>query len=99
MESFGSNVDKEPTPRDVSKEFLTMDMVDFYAFLRTLRYEPALSIVVDWQGVDKARALKAFLEQKPDKQIRTAAIRATKEQKMQELNVFGSGVKWIEVQG
>jgi len=92
--------EEEPIPKDISKEFLEMEIHEFLAFLRSLRNEPALSIVIDWQGIWKARRLKAFLEEYDaliKGQKRTAAIRATEEQHKEELNVFASGVKWIKI--
>jgi len=96
MESEKPHVEHEPTPRDISQEFLSMDWSAFHDFLRTLRDEPALSITIDWKDVPTARRLKAFLEDMRAKsrgQKRTATIRATEAQYMQELNVFASGVK------
>lgn len=92
--------EKESKPKDISSEFLTMDSVDFYAFLRTLREAPALAIKVDWKDIFVARKLKAFLDdpRKPREQKRFATIRATEEQHNQELNVFGSGVEWEEIE-
>ena len=74
-----------------------MDPVDFHAFLRENRKEPALSITIDWVDVHTARRLKAFLESAEKGQERTATIRATEEQYKRELNVFASGVKWERV--
>jgi hypothetical protein len=97
METFGQKTEHEPAPKDVSAEFLNMPSHEFADFLRTLRREPALSIVIDWVDINKARALKAFLEYGPDGQQRSATIRATQEQHDQEMNVFSSGVKWEKV--
>jgi hypothetical protein len=100
MESEKPPVEHEPTPRDISEEFLSMGH-EFHDFLRTLRNEPALSITIDWKDVPTARRLKAFLEDMRAKsrgQKRTATIRATEAQYMQELNVFASGVKRIVVE-
>ena len=93
--------EKEPTPKDISSEFLKMAVWEFLAFLRTQRKEPSLSIIIDWQEEQAARRLKGFLEdseaiQKGQK--RRAAIRATEEQYRKALNVFASGVKWIKVE-
>ncbi len=97
METIKSTIENEPTPKDISSEFINMDPVEFRAFLREDRKEPALSITIDWVDIHTARRLKAFLEGAKDGQERTATIRATEEQYKQELNVFTSGVKWERV--
>lgn len=93
------DLEKEPTPKDISSEFLSMGVFEFSDFLITQRQEPALSITIDWVDVSTARRLKAFLEDFSalGKQKRFVAIRATEEQYKKELNVFASGVKWIKV--
>lgn len=90
---------REQAPKDISAEFLKMEILDFMDFLRSQRNEPALSIVIDWVDVPTARRLKAFLDDSHalGKQKRSATIRATKEQYEQELNVFASGVKWEKI--
>jgi len=95
METFNQKIEHEPAPKNISAEFLNMSVFEFMDFLRTQRKEPALSITIDWKDVPTARRLKAFLEDSNalGKQKRTATIRATEEQYMQELNVFASGVK------
>jgi hypothetical protein len=99
MEIPNQKIELEPTPRDISTEFLSMNTFEFLDFLRTLRKEPALSIKIDWKDEPTARRLKAFLEDFSalDKQKRFATIRATQEQHNQEMNVFASGVKWEKV--
>ncbi len=100
MEIINSKIENEPTPKDISSEFLNMDTVEFLGFLKKNRQEPALSITIDWVDVPTARRLKAFLEDSralSSGQKRTATIRATEEQYKQELNVFASGVKWEQV--
>lgn len=90
----------EIPPKDISQEFLTMDTFEFSDFVRTLRNEPSLSIMIDWKDVPTARRLKAFLEDMRARergQKRVATIRATEEQYEQELNVFASGVKWERI--
>lgn len=90
------NTENEPIPKDISEEFLAMDLFKFLDFLRTLRDEPSLSITIDWKDVPTARRLKAFLEDMDAKargQKRFATIRATDAEYNQELNVFASGVK------
>ena len=83
---------------DVSSAFSTMSQDDFRIHLRTLRNEKALYLVADWSDVATARRVKAFVEQGgPAGQKRTAAIRATREQKELEPNVFSSGVDWIQI--
>ena len=102
MESEETHIEQEPTPRDISQEFLDMDTIGFIIFLDTLRDEPALSIVIDWPGPDKAKRLKAFLEDGralKRGQKRTATIRCTEKQRDWEAeNVFASGVKWEKVE-
>ncbi len=100
MESEKPHFEREPAPRDISQEFLSMGVFEFLDFLRTLRNEPALSITIDWKDVSTARRLKAFLEDFSalGKQKRYATIRATDEQYRQELNVFASGVKREKVE-
>lgn len=99
METSRKEIEHKPTPKDISAEFLSMDAIDFWDFLRTQRNEPALSITIDWKDEPTARMLKAFLEYSGpvDKQKRSATIRATEEQYQQEMNVFASGVKWEKV--
>lgn len=90
--------EKDPQPRDVSAEFAQMSSTDFFDFLRTLENEPNLSIVADWEDEWRARLLKAFVEAPSPGQKREASIRATKEERDREKNVFASGVKWIRVE-
>ncbi|MHB9019755.1 MAG: hypothetical protein ACYC3G_02685 [Minisyncoccota bacterium] len=99
MNIEGINKEKEPTPKDISAEFLKMESFDFLDLLETLENEPALSIKIDWVDIWTARRLKAFLEDHSTRgnQKRSVTIRATKEQYEQELNVFASGVKWEEI--
>lgn len=92
------NEQSESVTKDISQDFLNMGVFDFLDYLRTLKKEPELSIIIDWKGKDTARRLKAFLESKPQGQKRSATIRATQEQHDQELNVFASGVKWEKVE-
>lgn len=82
---------------DVSKEFTQMLQQDFHEFVSTLDNEAELQVIADWTDKFRARALKAFLESAPDGQRRHAALRATKAQRDEERNVFGSAVVWIEV--
>jgi len=101
MEAFKmESAEKEVGPKDISEQFLTMPAMQFLDYLTTLRDEPEVKIEIDWAGENRAIRLKAFLEH-PDrfkfKQKRTAAIRATKDQYMQALNVFASGVKLIKI--
>jgi hypothetical protein len=77
-----------------------MDSISFKKFLKENKREPHLHIEIDWIDIPTARRLKAFLEDSNTwkwKQKRTASIRATREQKNQESNVFESGVEWIEI--
>lgn len=99
METFASNVEHEPAPKDISNEFKNMPWDDFNNFLQNQQEQPALSITIDWVNVPTARRLKAFLEDfsKPAGQKRSATIRATQEQHDKEMNVFSSGVKWEKI--
>ena len=93
-----SKIEKEPTPRDISSEFLSMDPFEFEDFLQTLKNEPSLSITIDWVDWDAATRLKAFKENRYGwDQKRSATIRATEEQHEQALNAFASGVKWEKI--
>lgn len=100
IENFKSGIEQSPVPKNISAEFLNMNVNDFLSFLRSQRKEPALSIKIDWIDIQAARRLKAFLEDFDaisKGQKRFAVIRATEEQYKQELNVFASGVKWEKV--
>jgi len=99
MEKFetGSREQAESIVKDISQEFLDMDVFGFLDYLRTLKKEPELSITIDWKDVGTARRLKAFLESKPQGQKRYATIRATEAQHDLERNVFASAVKWEKV--
>ena len=98
MEQVSSSEQKENHPKDISNEFMTMDMMDFLDFLFSQRKEPELSIVIDWQGVNSARRIKSFLESRAEGQKRFATIRATEAQHQEEMNVFASGVKWEKIE-
>lgn len=92
--------ENEPQPKDVSSEFLNMDSYEFRKFLRSQKDEPSLNIKINWVDVQTARKLKAFLnDENASKwnQERTATIRATEDQKNQEVNVFESGVVWEKI--
>lgn len=81
---------------DISQQFAGMELADFSRYLHSLSQEPELTIIVEWTGVVRARALKAFLQNVPNGQKRSASIIATEAQKNLERNVFTSGVQWIE---
>jgi len=99
--------------KDITEEFLAMDNIQFIDFLRQLKKEPILSIVIDWKDNNPyltettLSRLKAFLEETKAKergQKRQAIIRATEEQKNGPIlsqsscqNAFASGVKWERV--
>lgn len=83
---------------DMSEEFKTLDTFDFLDEVDRHRRAKEITITVDWTSKNAARRLKAFLESAEFPQKRFAAIKATVQQKMEELNVFGSGVKWIPVE-
>lgn len=88
---------QEQEPKDISKEFSKMNTIEFLDFVDSLKNESSLSIIADWNGENQANRLKAFLEDSRRGQKRSAAIRATREQKYEAANAFNSGVKWIEV--
>ena len=88
----------EETPKDVSKEFISMNPFEFSKFLRALNHEPLLSIDISWKSYENALAVKSFLEKKVSGQERKAIIKATEEQYNEAQNVFASGVKWIKVE-
>ena len=89
-------------PLDISEQFITMSIVDFLEFVRTVRNEPHLAINVDLSQISdkfkfqsQARRLKAFLDSSSGEQKRDASIKCSKEQVSWEPNVFSSGVKKI----
>ena len=88
----------ESSIRDISQQFTAMSVIEFFDFLGTLQDEAALHISIDWPGEDRAKALKAFLEQDYQGQKRTVTIRATKTEHDLAPNVFASGVKWEKVE-
>lgn len=102
MDSEKTHIEREPTPRDISREFQDMDAIEFIIFSDTLRDEPSLSIVIDWPGLDRAKRLKAFLEDSRALrrgQKRIATIRCTEKQRdLEAENVFASGVKFEKVE-
>lgn len=100
MERFNPKIEHEPTPKDISSEFLNiLSWDEFDDFLTTQAGEPSLSITIDWKDVPTAERLKGFIEDshKPKKQKRYATIRATQEQHDRAVNAFLSGVKWEKV--
>lgn len=96
MENLENKIENQP--KDITQEFETMDSVEFMGFLRSLRNEPILSITTDWKSVRTPRKLKAFVDEAPLNQKRSATVKATKEQYEQDVNAFQSGVKWEEIQ-
>ncbi len=98
MENENFNIEQElNAPHDISHEFSTMDHNEFNAYVKSLKDLKELSITIDWTNKFDARRLKAFIEMARDGQKRVVSIRATKEQKNEEPNVFTSGVEWIEI--
>ena len=88
-------------PADISNEFATMSPVDFSEFLRGKRRESALQIAIDLSGTTdqevfklKTRFLKAFLQNAPLGQQRSATIIGRKEQRKWAANELGSGVEF-----
>ena len=103
MDEWKPSPEQRSGPADISNEFLTLDPDSFSGHVRRLRSAPVLSIVVDITGmengplfIDKMRKLKAFVEQKPTGQERSAKVFGRKEQRRWGANVFFSGVEFEE---
>lgn len=93
--------EQEPVPKDISQEFLTLEIPNWHRFLRSLRNEPALNVTINYSGLETAQRLKAFIEDTAaaDRgQKRIATVRATETQHNEAANVFYSGVKWEKVE-
>lgn len=93
--------EQEPKPRDISQQFLEMRFDEWWDFLRSLRKEPSLSITVDYGNLDRAKRLKAWIEDfgaLERNQKRIATIRATESQHKEAANIFASGVKLEKVE-
>lgn len=84
----------EPQPENVTSKFLELDCYDFEDYMETLRGKPTI-IEIDWIGLDKARALKAYVSMYQDLRV---SIKATQEQYEEGWNVFSSGVKWEKIE-
>lgn len=113
MNESKPRLEQEPQPKDISNDFLTMEIMEFDTLLRNLRNEPILSIAIEWDDSNPKLTewtlvrLKAFLETKNYQidQKRFATVRATEEQKNGPIlskgncpNTFASGVKWEKVE-
>jgi hypothetical protein len=69
--------------------------VDLRTYINSLSDRPHLTLTLDYSDLNRAKWVKAFLNNAPPEQQRTAAIRATEAQMKEAANVFASGVEWI----
>ena len=93
MKTIENQAEFTPQPKNITDEFLQMDVFDFEDFVETLGNQP-LIIQIDWLGIDKARKLKAYASQYLNLK---ATIRATEKQHEEGWNVFNSGVHWEKI--
>lgn len=106
MEEDSSSKEREPL--DISDEIAKIldnpnvspeqKDEDVYGYIRSLKNEPSLSLIMDWRGLQFARWAKEFVGDTGASvrgQKRIASIRCTEDQKNEAANVFASGVKWI----
>lgn len=73
---------------------------EFLTFLRAeIKNNPKISfnIVADFVDKSKLRQAKALIERSTSENEIKIAIRATRKQMETEVNVFNSGVEWIEI--
>lgn len=98
---LGSIENSEFNPEVLGSKFNEMDSVDFIDDLRQkVKANPSVrfSIVAPWVDMNKARAAKGILDQYATRlNIDSFTIRATRQQYMEDVNAFQSGVKWEEV--
>lgn len=96
----------EPIKNELSPEALgqKFNAEDFSVFTKDLRQKVKenpnirFSITADWTTVQKARSAKALFDQYSLKlNIDSFTIRATRQQKDEDVNVFESGVSWEEI--
>jgi len=88
----------EINPEELGKKF-NEDPIAFTSYLRQeTKKNPSIrfNIIAEWKDVHRARAAKGILDS-GRYPIDSFAIKATKEQYMEDVNAFQSGVKWIEV--
>ena len=89
----------ELSPEALGEKFNNEDPMDFQIFLRQKKKEdPSVrfNIIADWKNVNRTRAAKGILDS-GRYPIDTFAIKATREQYMEDVNAFQSGVKWLEL--
>ena len=86
--------------KNLSKEFEEMDAFEFHSFLRKLNRstQNKLLVIIRTGDISKAKRLKAIKENPAfyDKLKFQFEIEATVQEYKTELNVFASGIKWIE---
>jgi hypothetical protein len=99
LESISQNLPPDD-PETLGKMFNAMDGSDFIDYLRQRTKENPSTrfiIVADWVNSHKARAAKGILDQYASKlHIDAFTIRATRQQYLEDVNAFQSGVKWEE---
>lgn len=84
---------------NLSSEFKKMDAFEFHWFLRKLNRETneKLLIIICTDDINHAKRLKAIKENTNyDKLTFEIEIQATIEEYQKELNIFASGIKWIQ---
>lgn len=82
-------------------ELFNRDPYELISFLRNkLREDSSLkfNIVANWVDVNTVRGAKAILDQYGSRlNIDSFTVRATREQYLQDVNAFESGVDWEEI--
>jgi len=91
----------ELSPEELGVKFNNEDTWTFERYLRQqVKAEPSIrfNIIADWVSVGKARAAKGLLDSDSSKyHIDSITIRCTRQQYMEDVNAFMSGVKWEEI--
>jgi len=89
------------SPEELGEKFNTEDSCAFAKYLRQqVKVDPLIrfNIVAKWLSVGKARAAKGLLDSFAEKyNIDSITIQATRQQYMEDVNVFMSGVKWEQI--
>lgn len=85
--------------KNISNEFERMDIFEFDKFLLNLNRwtQSELFLTIHTDDISKAKRLKAIKENMKFTKLHfQCEIKATVEEYQKELNVFASGIKWIE---